>query len=91
MIDRYLRGTALEIAALREAAASGDGKALRRGAHGLKGSSDFVGARALAGLCQTLSITRDGEASGACEVLTRIEEEFARVQTELLSYRRISS
>jgi signal transduction histidine kinase/CheY-like chemotaxis protein/HPt (histidine-containing phosphotransfer) domain-containing protein len=91
VIDGYLRSTPAEIVTLRRAAAVGDGETLRRGAHGLKGSSNLVGARALAGLCQTLSTTAGDAAAGALDAVRRIEDEFTRVETELLSYRRISS
>ncbi|MGA8477234.1 MAG: response regulator [Chthoniobacterales bacterium] len=59
---------------------------LENAAHKLKGSSTNLGAARLRDLCQQLEkLGREGSLRAAPELLASIEEEFARVRTELLA------
>jgi HPt (histidine-containing phosphotransfer) domain-containing protein len=54
LVDAYLDSTPGLFAAMRQAAAAGDGLALQRAAHSLKTGSANMGALALAALCKGL-------------------------------------
>lgn len=88
LIDEFLADAPTQLAALREAAAAGDGDVARRAAHTLKGNSRTFGADGLASLCQEAEA-----AAGAGEldaVLARVDgivEEWSRVEFELVEFR----
>ena len=66
LVDAYLDSTLGLFAAMRQAAAAGDGPALQRAAHSLKTGSANMGALALATLCKQLEdMGRSGELDGA--------------------------
>jgi CheY-like chemotaxis protein len=80
----YLRDTPPRLAALHEAVARADAAALRRAAHGLKGSSSQIGAVQVARLCTDLeeqAVTID--LRGVAETLHRLDEAFDRVRAQL--------
>jgi HPt (histidine-containing phosphotransfer) domain-containing protein len=81
LVAVFLRDTDDRLRALRAAADAGDGRAIGKVAHALKGSAGILGARGLAGFCVDLE---KGAASpgftGVEEALRDLEEEFARVR-----------
>jgi len=60
LIDDFLEDAPTQVAALREAVASGDATSARRAAHTLKGTSRTFGAGELASLCQDAETGRLG-------------------------------
>jgi HPt (histidine-containing phosphotransfer) domain-containing protein len=86
LIAIYLRDTPPRLAALHEAVARADAGALRREAHGLKGSSGHIGAVELARLCADLEDQAGAtDLRGVAETLRRLDEAFARVRAHLLA------
>jgi CheY-like chemotaxis protein len=84
LIAVYLRDTPPRLAALHEAVTHADAEALRRAAHGLKGSSSQIGAVQVAHLCAELEgHVRTADLTGAAETLRRIDEAFGRVRAHL--------
>ena len=66
LVDAYLDSTPGLFAAMRQAAAAGDGAALQRAAHSLKTGSANMGALALAALCKQLEdMSKSGALDGA--------------------------
>lgn len=66
LVDAYLDSTPALFAAMRQAAAAGDGAALQRAAHSLKTGSANMGALALAALFRQLEdMGRSGALAGA--------------------------
>jgi|SRR5215213_8470580 len=81
LIDLYAEDTPRRLAAIRSAWAARDLAALRRAAHGLKGSSASLGARQVEILCEKLERLSGKELlQGGEMLLTRLEREFARVR-----------
>lgn len=81
LIDLYVEDTPRRLAAIRSASADGDLEALRRAAHGLKGSSASLGARQVEMLCEKLERASGKELLEEGELLlARLEREFARVR-----------
>ena len=79
LIDLYAEDTPRRLAAIRSAWAARDLAALRRAAHGLKGSSASLGARPVELLCEKLERLSDHELLQEGEVLlSRLERERAR-------------
>ncbi len=84
LVNLYLDYTPQLLAAQRDALARGDAPALQRAAHTLKGSSASLGATALAALCQEIETrARADTLTGAADLLTQAEGEFARVRDAL--------
>jgi PAS domain S-box-containing protein len=84
VIAVYLRDTPPRLAALHEAVARTDAAALRREAHGLKGSSSQIGAVKMARLCTELEEQAGTtDLMGAPETLRRLDEAFGRVRAHL--------
>jgi CheY-like chemotaxis protein len=84
LIAVYLRDTPPRLTALHEALARTDAEAVRREAHGLKGSSGQIGAVQVARLCADLEYqvgTTDW--MGATESLRRLDDAFGRVRAHL--------
>lgn len=81
LIDLYAEDTPRRLAAIRSAWAAGDLAALRRAAHGLRGSSASLGARQVGILCEKLERLSGKESlQGGEMLLTCLEREFARVR-----------
>jgi HPt (histidine-containing phosphotransfer) domain-containing protein len=84
LVEVFLDDTAARVRELSEALRAGDGRALGRTAHQLKGSSANVGAMQLFDLARTLEKMGTGnQLSGAQEVMAGIEAEYRRVKNEL--------
>jgi CheY-like chemotaxis protein len=84
MIADYLRDTPPRLAALHEALARADAEAVRREAHGIKGSSGYLGAVAMARLCTELEgQARAGDLTQALELAHAIAAAFERVRAHL--------
>jgi HPt (histidine-containing phosphotransfer) domain-containing protein len=81
LIDLYAEDTPRRLAAIRSAWAARDLAALRRAAHGLKGSSASLGARQVEILCEKLERLSGKELlQGGEMLLTCLEGELARVR-----------
>ena len=81
LIDLYAEDAPRRLAAIRGAWVAIDLAALRRAAHGLKGSSASLGARQVEILCEKLERLSDQELlQGGEMLLACLEREFARVQ-----------
>ena len=79
LIDLYAEDTPRRLAAIRSAWAAGDLAALRRAAHGLKGSSASLGARQVEMICEKLERSSGKELlQGGETLLTCLERESAR-------------
>jgi HPt (histidine-containing phosphotransfer) domain-containing protein len=81
LIELYAEDTPRRLDAIRGALAARDLAALRRAAHGLKGSSASLGARRVWILCEELERLSGRELpQGGEMLLTRLEREVARVR-----------
>ncbi|HEX7312667.1 MAG TPA: Hpt domain-containing protein [Pyrinomonadaceae bacterium] len=81
LIDLYTEDAPRRLAAIRSAWAARDLAALRRAAHGLKGSSASLGARQVEMLCDKLERSSGEELlQGGEMLLTRLERESTRVR-----------
>ena len=88
LIDTYLEDALVQLAAMDDAAATGDAAALVRPAHSLKSNSDNVGAVALTVLCRALETdARAGDVADAAERVAAIRREFDAVRAGLLAAR----
>jgi HPt (histidine-containing phosphotransfer) domain-containing protein len=88
LVDTYLADGEQQLAAMREALATGDEGAMLRPAHSLKSSSANVGATVLAELCR--AIEQDARAGSVPDAPARLETaatEFAAVREALLASR----
>ncbi|MFA6561942.1 MAG: response regulator [Verrucomicrobiia bacterium] len=86
LLGTYLTDTAKRLATLQKNAADGNVLELMRAAHAIKGSSLNVGANQLAEYCQQVEeIAETGKLDGTAKLITRIAQEFERVQKELNS------
>jgi CheY-like chemotaxis protein len=84
LVGIYLEDTPSLVSAIREAVAAGDGVALKRAAHGLKGCSANLNLRALAELCAVLERRgAEQQAAGATEPLERLASEYGRIRAAL--------
>jgi HPt (histidine-containing phosphotransfer) domain-containing protein len=84
----FLTGTEIQLAAMARAAEGGDGEALRRAAHALRGASGSLGASGLEALCRELEMSFSAgvpASSGELSVaVARLAAEFAAVRRALL-------
>lgn len=88
LIDELLADAPAQLAALREAASSGDAEQARRAAHTLKGNGRTFGAGALAALCQEAETAAGaGDLAAVAAQVGEIEAEWARVSAELRDVR----
>ena len=88
LVDTYLEDGQRQVAALREAAASGDVAELVRPAHSLKSSSLNVGALPLGGLSRRLEEdARNGEVVDAVDRVAGIAGAFEEATQALLAER----
>ena len=84
IFGQFLTQTREGRSAMATCARVGDGEALRRTAHTIKGSSANIGATGLAGICADIeSLCRVGQFEAACRLLDRFDAELARVQEAL--------
>jgi two-component system, sensor histidine kinase and response regulator len=75
VVDAYLREAPIRLAGMQQALAAGDGEALRRLAHVLKGSSLTLGAGPVSKLCQSLEM---GARQGTLDVTAPLLEDLAQ-------------
>ncbi len=84
LVEVFLSDAQIQLAALRNALASGDPAALERAAHRLRGSSASLGAAALAERCAALeALGRERVLEHSPELLHQIEHEFERAARAL--------
>jgi CheY-like chemotaxis protein len=84
IVERYLKDASRLLQSMREATATANGDALRRGAHTLKSSSATLGAFRLAQHCREMeSRARAGRLAEAGQWLNLIESELALVRVAL--------
>lgn len=80
----FRRDLPARVDALQTAVNDGDGPALARAAHALKGSAANMGAAAVAGICAELEgLGLRGTPDGGIPLLRRLEEELQRLDAEL--------
>jgi HPt (histidine-containing phosphotransfer) domain-containing protein len=85
LIDLYLEDAPRRLAAIEEALARKDERALKRAAHCLRGSSANLGALQVALICEELErIECNDWFPGVQALLSCLEEEFGRVRQVLL-------
>ena len=88
LIDTYIDDAAVQLAAMRDAAATGDIEAMIRPAHSLKSSSVNVGATAVAEACRTLEVDgRTGAIEGAVARVAACDAAFEAAKAGLLAER----
>jgi CheY-like chemotaxis protein len=84
VIQLYLGSTPQLLDTLRAAVRRGDASAIQHAAHSFKSSSGNIGALTLATLCKELeAMGRTNYTTGAAEVLSAIETEYAAVREAL--------
>ena len=80
----FRRDLPARVDALQAAVNDGDGPALARAAHALKGSAANMGAAAVAGICAELeALGLRGKPDGGTPLVRRLEEELQRLDAEL--------
>jgi PAS domain S-box-containing protein len=88
LVDTFLKDAPALLASLKSAQQAGQADELRRTAHTLKSNAQTFGAAPLADLCQTLESTaKAGVIDDAAQLVTRIEDEYARAETALVAAR----
>jgi signal transduction histidine kinase/DNA-binding response OmpR family regulator/HPt (histidine-containing phosphotransfer) domain-containing protein len=86
IVNLFLEDTPQHIANAKAALATGDGVALSRVAHSLKGSSAYIGAQRMANLCQSVEDDcHKGDLPGAAHHVDETVEEFEKVTKYLQS------
>jgi len=84
LISLFLGGTPPRLHALRDAATRGEGSALAREAHLLKGSCASLGARPMAHICEELeAIGREEDLTPVGAAMDRLTSEYEHVQATL--------
>lgn len=84
VLELFLEDVPGRIERLRAAWQGGNAVALQCAAQSLKGSAANVGATALLGVCRQLDeLGRSGDLSSAAPLVTALDGEFARVQSEI--------
>ncbi len=86
LINVYLNDSPSLIKQMHEALAAKDADTFRRAAHSLKSTSANFGAMTLSGQAKELEMmAKAGSWEGAAEKIARVEQEYARVKTELVA------
>jgi HPt (histidine-containing phosphotransfer) domain-containing protein len=81
IISHFLKETDERLAALIQAAAAGDARAVERSAHALKGITGTVGANEMLDLAVRLEhIGREGHTVGAADLVTELESALGRAR-----------
>lgn len=88
LIDIYLESAPRLVAAVREAAATGDTASLSRAAHNLRGGSASLGAWRVAALCEEIEAARPLSSHEAAALAARLEEEFELARLSFEAERR---
>lgn len=82
--DAFLASAVDYLAAMRDGAAGNDAGGLRKAAHALKGAGANIGAQRLTELCRQLeALGETGRVDGVIKRLEQLEQEFARVKSEI--------
>ncbi len=85
LFEGYLATTPARLDAMRCAAETGDGEALRFAAHALRGVSGSLGAVVMATLCEEIECrARKSDYRGTMPTVERLRAEFPRVHTAVL-------
>lgn len=80
------------LSTLRGTLDKGNAETMRKAAHALKGASGNIGARRMAEISQELqALGEAGTIEGAASWVDQLEEEFARVKTEIAGELKVSS
>jgi HPt (histidine-containing phosphotransfer) domain-containing protein len=88
LIDLYLQSAPRLVAAVREAAATGDTASLSRAAHNLRGGSASLGAWRVAAVCEEIEVARPLSSHEAAALAARLEEEFESARLSFEAERR---
>jgi HPt (histidine-containing phosphotransfer) domain-containing protein len=90
LIDQFLQEADAKVEALREAARSQDGVAVKATAHSLKGSSLIMGAKRLASLCTRLEEGLADTTAGviAPTLMSAVNAELMRVRRAFAAERK---
>jgi PAS domain S-box-containing protein len=84
LVHTFLREAPALLETLRGALEAAEAQQLRRAAHTLKSNGEVFGATRLAELCRELeAMAKAGTLMAAAELLSRIDEEYARVEGAL--------
>jgi HPt (histidine-containing phosphotransfer) domain-containing protein len=84
VLTLFLEEVPPRIARLRNAWASGNIEEMQRAAHSLKGSAGNIGAQSMFEVCRQLDgLGRSGSLEAAATLIDALDDEFARVQTEI--------
>jgi signal transduction histidine kinase/CheY-like chemotaxis protein len=84
IVDLYLADTPPRIESIRAAAARQDAESLGSLAHGLKGSSGYIGAREMESLCAEIErLIRSGKQDAAFSKVAALDEALPRVREAL--------
>lgn len=87
LIDTLMSESSAQMAALREASASGDGERLFRAAHTMQGSASMVGAGSVARLCEDLARNaRKGAFDRAVPMVDRVEAAFEEIRQAMIGW-----
>ena len=87
LVDTFVQTSAAELAGMRAAVDAADADALRRAAHGLKGSSASLGAVDVQRLAQEVeTYARAGRTAGCEPLVASLDEEVARAIVALRTY-----
>jgi HPt (histidine-containing phosphotransfer) domain-containing protein len=89
LIELYIIEAEQLLGELVAALVQGDAAGAQRVAHGLKGSSGYVGATGMAELCQEVeTLARDGALEQAPPMVEELQRRFERTREQLLSHSR---
>jgi HPt (histidine-containing phosphotransfer) domain-containing protein len=89
IVARFLEETGERIATLHAAVAANNPRLIERAAHALKGSAGTVGAHEIRDLALQLEeLGQHGRTTGAAELVTALDQSFARAQPVFEALRR---
>jgi CheY-like chemotaxis protein/HPt (histidine-containing phosphotransfer) domain-containing protein len=83
-VEAYLENAGQQVAALREAVASGDAAAIARRAHAVKGEAATVGGERVRAIAQVMEQRgKAGDAAGAGAPMAELDAEFRRLRAAM--------
>jgi signal transduction histidine kinase/DNA-binding NarL/FixJ family response regulator len=89
IIDLFLRDTPGRLEVLKSAAQAGDGEALDRAAHGLRGSAGMIGAMGMVALCSRVeALVEEGRIPDASSLARELDAAYAAAREALEAERR---
>jgi len=87
LLETYINDSKVRLDDLQNALAAGDGEAVRRAAHSLKGSSGNLGANRMAALCLDVENRgKDDQLDGLDKLLVEIKQEYQQVTSIMQSF-----